>query len=367
MVRRYLPKNLEELIHWYERFISPLSLVAGFLMDNLVLLRRVDLWTSNALLFFYLCMAAGGIVLLNGIEVGKFKHPWLLKVAPILPVAEQFAFGGLFSAFVSLYSRSAAFYGTWAFIAVLASLLIGNERFRKLYLRFSFQIAMYFTALYLFFIFFLPVVLHKLSDLLFIVSGLVAIGCISALLLALSKVTPVVEKKERTRSARSIAMIWLVITVLYFTNLIPPLPLALKEAGVYHSVTKLSDGTYGLTGEQRTWYQAILPFPTTFHKTGNDTAYVFTAVFAPSGLSTPITYLWQRYDDVKRGWVNVSQFNLNINGGRDGGYRGYSLKSNPQPGRWRVSVLTQTGLVIGRISFDVVGASTSPELLNSVH
>jgi hypothetical protein len=245
--------------------------------------------------------------------------------------------------------------------------LIGNERFRKLYLNFSVQIAVYFSALNLFFIFFLPVVLHKIGDWVFIMSGLVAIGCVAFLLQILSQVTPALEKKERTRSARSIALIWIVITVLYFTNLIPPLPLALKDAGVYHSVTRLADGTYSLVGEPRTWYQAFLPFPTTFHKEPSETAYVFTAVFAPSGLSTPITYLWQRYDDTAHSWVEESRFDLTINGGRDGGYRGYSLKNNPQPGRWRVSVLTQTGLVIGRISFDVVDASTSPELLTSVH
>jgi hypothetical protein len=367
MIRRYLPKNLEELIHWYERYISPLSLVAGFLMDNLILLRRVDLWTSNALLLFYLFIAALGIVLLNGIEAGKFTRPWLMNSAPVLPVVEQFAFGGLFSAFVSLYSRSAAFYGTWVFIIILACLLLGNERFSRLYLRFSFQVAMYFTALYLFFIFFLPVIFHSLSDFLFLMSGIVAIGCVSALLLVLSHVTPVVEKKERTRSARSIAVIWIVITALYFTNFIPPLPLALKDAGVYNSVTRLSDGTYSLVGEPRTWYQAFFPFPATFHKAPGETAYVFTAVFAPSGLSTPITYVWQFYDVTTHKWVNRSTFNLSINGGRDGGYRGYALKLNPDPGRWRVSVLTQTGLVIGRISFDVVDASSSPELMTSVH
>ena len=61
VIRRYLPKDVEELVHWYERYISPLSLVAGFLADNFILLRRVDLWRSNALLFSYLIVAAAGI------------------------------------------------------------------------------------------------------------------------------------------------------------------------------------------------------------------------------------------------------------------------------------------------------------------
>ena len=362
MIRRYIPKDLEQLIQFHERYTSPLSLIVGFLLDTFILLRRIDLWQSNALLLFYLFLAAAGIVLLNAVEAGRVRHPWILKLAPALPVVQQFAYGGLFSGFVSLYSRSAAFYGTWIFIAVLACLMIGNERFRKLYMRFSVQVAMYFLALYLFLIFFLPIVFHTIGDFLFLLSGVVAIGLAALLLFALSKVSPELERKERTRSARSIAVIWSVITVLYFTNLIPPLPLALKDAGVYHEIKKASDGTYTLTGEPRTWYESILPIPATYHKKPGESVYVYTAVFAPTGLSTPITYVWQYFDPKLSAWVTKGMFNLKINGGRDGGYRGYSLKSNPQQGRWRVSVVTTTGLVIGRISFDVVESTSTAQL-----
>jgi hypothetical protein len=367
VIRRYIPKNLEELIQFHERYTSPIGLIIGFLLDTFILLRRVDLWQSNALLLFYLFLAGAGIVLLNAVETGRIKHPWILKVSPGLPVIQQFAYGGLFSGFVSLYSRSASFYGTWIFIAVLACLMVGNERFRKLYMRFSVQIAMYFSALFLFFIFFLPIVFHRIGDMLFMLSGLVAVCGAALLLYVLSRVTPELERSERTRSARSIAAIWALVTVLYFTNLIPPLPLALKDAGVYHAVTKLPDGTYELSGEPRAWYQSILPLAQTFHKPPGGTVYVFTAVFAPSGLSTPITYVWQRYDEAKREWVQESRFNLNINGGRDGGFRGYSLKTNPRPGKWRVNVLTPTGLVIGRIPFEVVTSTSTPELEKSIH
>ncbi len=68
MIRRYLPKSVEELIHWYEQYISPLSLLAGFLMDNFVLLRRVDVFLTNALFFIYLVVSACGIALFQLIE-----------------------------------------------------------------------------------------------------------------------------------------------------------------------------------------------------------------------------------------------------------------------------------------------------------
>src|SRR5690348_4244566 len=109
MIRRYLPKNIRELVHLYERYVSPLSLVAGFIADNLILLRRVDLWTTNALFLFYLILAACGILLINLLETGKLRAKWLVECAPIVPVVVQFAFGGLFSGFLSLYSRSAAY------------------------------------------------------------------------------------------------------------------------------------------------------------------------------------------------------------------------------------------------------------------
>ena len=41
-------------------------------------------------------------------------------------------------------------------------------------------------------------------------------------------------------------------------------------------------------------------------------------------------------------------------GGRDGGYRGYSVKRDPTAGHWRVNVVTEFGQVIGRVSFEVV-------------
>jgi Protein of unknown function (DUF2914) len=368
-MRRYLPipKDLEQLIHWHERYTSPLSLIAGFLLDTYILLRRVDLWESNALLIFYLLVAGGGIVLLNAVEAGRIRHPRVLSAAPLLPVLVQFAFGGLFSGFVSLYSRSAAFFGTWIFIAVLAGLMVGNERFRKLYLRYSFQIAVYFGALFCFFIFFLPIVFGWIGDTMFIWSGFAAIAGVAVLLYILSLVAPELERKERTASARSVAVIWLVVNVLYFSNLIPPLPLALKDAGVYHSVVRQPNGTYTMQGEPAEWYESIVPTGTTFHRTLGNAVYVFSAIFAPTGLSTTIIHEWQHYDEAKRAWVTESTFSFAINGGRDGGYRGYTLKSAPALGAWRVNVLTSARLYIGRVTFTVTDEPARQKLVSSTH
>ncbi|MBI5469941.1 DUF2914 domain-containing protein [Candidatus Kaiserbacteria bacterium] len=367
MIRRYFPKNLEELIAWHERFTSPMSLVGGFLIDNFIVLKRIDLWQGNALLIFYLILAPSAFILLNAIEAGRVRDTRLLSVVPALPVAAQFAFGGLFSAFVSLYSRSAGFFGTWVFIAILACLLVGNERFRKLYMRFSVQVAMYFSALFLFLIFFLPVVFHQIGTLMFVMSGLVSIGGVALLLYALSRIAPEIERQERTKSARSIATIFFVLNLLYFTNIIPPLPLALKDAGVYHALTHMEDGGYELSGEVAPWYERILPVREVFHLTAGESVIVFTSIFAPTGLSTPVLHEWQHYDSASKKWITTNTVAFTINGGRDGGFRGYTQKSGLASGLWRVNVITPEGLIIGRVSFIVVDTSVPPTLETTVH
>ena len=108
-------------------------------------------------------------------------------------------------------------------------------------------------------------------------------------------------KKQLTVTARAIAVIYVLFNILYFTNAIPPLPLSMKDAGVYHSV--MHDqvaGTYTVVGEQSPWYDFMFPFDDVFHETPGGSAFVYTSVFAPSGLSTQILHEWQYYDAVKK-------------------------------------------------------------------
>lgn len=362
MVRRLIPKSTEELIRWYERYISPLALIAGFVADNLILLRRVDLWTSNLLLFFYLIVAAVGIVLINLIEVGRLQKPFFVKAAPFLPVVAQFAFGGLFSGYVSLYSRSAAYSTSWIFVGVLALLLLGNERFTRFYARFTFQVGILFTVLFSFLIFYLPVILGSIGPYIFVASGLASLAAMAVFMRFLAFLMPGHVRAHRAKVIRSIAAIFVTFNILYFSNAIPPLPLALKEAGVYHSVQKQGD-EYVLRAEPVPWYQSYLRYNTVFHKTAGETVFVYSAVFAPAKFSTTILHEWEFYDEKTKSWVKTGTFGFPMTGGRDGGYRGYSMRENLDAGTWRVNVKTGNGLIIGRITFTVVDATSSAQLV----
>lgn len=365
MIRRYLPRDTQQMALWYERYVSPAALIVGFILDTLYLTRRVDLWQTNALLFSYLTLAAFGIMLINMLETGRLRQRALVAVYPLIPVLVQFAFGGLFSGYLSLYSRSASLAISWIFVLALAFLLIGNERFTRLYVRFPFQIGIYFAVLFSFFIFFLPVVLKNIGTPVFLLSGAVSIAAIAVFLAVSRLLAPDIARADRWRAIGAVAAVYAVINGLYFADIIPPLPLSLKEAGVLHAVERQSDGSYLLAAEPRAWYEEYLRYETTYHQSATSTApvYVWSTIFAPTGLSTTIEHQWQRYDETARAWVTTDSVLFPITGGRDGGYRGYTAKAGITPGKWRVNVFAEDGKLITRIGFTVVKTNDPPALV----
>src|SRR3989344_7298935 len=127
----------------YERHLSSLALVAGFIFDNLTL-NQVGLSFDTLVLSIYIALAAFGIVVVNLYEGGALVSRPFAAMYAWLPLVIQFAFGALFSGFFVFYSRSGSLSGSWPFLIVLLALLIGNEFFRKYYVRLSFQISLLF-------------------------------------------------------------------------------------------------------------------------------------------------------------------------------------------------------------------------------
>jgi len=65
-------------------------------------------------------------------------------------------------------------------------------------------------------------------------------------------------------------------------------------------------------------------------------------------------------NEASRGWVLQDTIPINILGGRERGFRGYGVKANYQPGRWKVQVETTDGREIGRIYFRLEAAPAVP-------
>ena len=361
---------LNHIRNFYDRFehhISSFFLFAGFLFDTLTL-KRVDALFENLSILGYLLIIGVFITLthLKETEAGGERNPgtahfWYVNIL-------QFAFGGVFSAYLVLYFRSADFFVAWPFILLLVAIFIANEFLKKHYVRLSFQISLFFLSIYWFAIFLVPVVMHRIGTWVFLFSGLV-----SLLVIALfNKILFNFIKDKFAQSKKLILLlisgIFILVNFLYFTNLIPPIPLSLKDAGIYHSIEKNSNANernYEVSYEDRDWKEYFILYPD-FQATPGSAVYAFSAIFSPKNLNINILHEWQHWDLVEGEWTTERLIKLPVIGGRDGGFRTFSARTNLASGKWRVNVKTEQGQIIGRLRFNIVPAEVEPELKTKI-
>ena len=248
-----LVSKAKYLFEKYDKYLSPTALVFGFVWDNLTL-TRIDLFLDNFILLSYLIIAGIGISLIYILQSPRAVPRWLERISYLLPLMIQFAFGGLFSGYVVFYSRGGTFSASWIFLLLLASLLIGNEFFREKYHQLRFKITIYYVAIFSFLIFFVPVVVKKIGGGIFILSGLLSLLVIYAFLKYLGALSSNPLKQQRNYIFRNIGVTFIVINLLYFTNIIPPLPLSLKEIDLAHNITRVDSGSYIIEKEKFPWY-----------------------------------------------------------------------------------------------------------------
>ncbi|PIP73580.1 MAG: hypothetical protein COW88_01420 [Candidatus Lloydbacteria bacterium CG22_combo_CG10-13_8_21_14_all_47_15] len=344
----------------YKRHLSTAAFAAGFLWDSITL-TRIDLWIDNLILFSYLVIAGAGIFVLNIGETGRSENRFLPWLASWAPVIIQFAFGGLFSGYMIFYTRSASLVSSWPFLLILFWLLVGNEFFEERYRRLQFQTGIFFVTIFSFFIFYIPVILGSYGVGIFLLSGIVSLFAIRLFVFALSKKIPERVALHKRSIVGCIGGIYLAINALYFTNIIPPIPLALKDIGIYHFAERMSGENYAVLGEEKTWGDAFRATKE-FHYRAGEPAYVYSAVFAPTKLNTTIFHRWEYFDALRDEWIETDRVSFSIAGGRDGGYRGYSVKENIFPSLWRVDVINTRGQLLGRVKFDATEVLAPPAL-----
>ena len=332
---------LKEFFYKHERRLGFGFLVGGFVFDNLTL-KSVDILFDNLILLFYLVVVAVGIVIFS-LPSQKYKG--------FVSYAMQFAFGGLFSGFLVFYSRSGSLIVSLPFLLILAVFLIGNEFFKERYELFNFHLAVFFVAVYSYSIFFLPVVLRRLGADVFILSGFVSLGVIILLFYLIKKISPKKIAGHGKLNVATITGIYFLFNFLYFSNIIPPIPLSMKEVGIYRGVERV-DGNYILNGENRKWYEFW--HKNKFHFELGEPVYAYTAIFAPTKIESQIFHRWSFYDEKNGKWIESIKIGFPILGGRDGGYRGYSVKESIFSGKWRVDVITGRGQIVGRINFEII-------------
>ncbi|MDQ7052352.1 MAG: hypothetical protein Q9P14_05475 [candidate division KSB1 bacterium] len=155
-------ETLLQFYRRYERFFPILFFLGGFAYDSLTL-TRIDQLSDNLILLAYVVLAGGLILLIGLIDTGQIASQRILQYAKWYPNALQFLLGGLFSAYVIFYFKSAALSKSLMFVGILVGMLIINEFLHHRLLNITLLCTLYFFVVFAFLTFFIPVVTHKIS------------------------------------------------------------------------------------------------------------------------------------------------------------------------------------------------------------
>lgn len=340
--------------HWLT-----VAFLLGFILDNLTL-NRVDQVFDNVVLLTYVILAMVSILLLYAGIAERYSDRVNIFLKDKSPFLMQYAFGGLLSGMLIFYGRSGSLAESWPFLLLILGVIYGNETIKNRGQRLVYNLVIFFVGLFAYLVLVVPVVLGKMGPVVFVGSGILALAVMYFFFGLVERIVPNFVELQKRKLVFIIGLIYLTLNTLYFTNLIPPIPLSLKHVGVYHSVVRYEDGTYGLTYEKPKWWNWYRDSDTTFHYTQGENIYCYASVFAPSRLATKIYHHWEYYDTVKGDWVDHGRFSYSIEGGRGDGYRGYTQISNYREGTWRCTVETERGQVIGKEEFSVASGVRAP-------
>ncbi len=344
----------------YERFLLPATLLVGVLVDFFTF-TNIDIVTSLIILAVYVTVVGGAILFMNAYDAKPFGGRVFQYLRLAIMLIIQFLFGALLSGVFVFYFFSGTIFVSWPFIVILIGLMISNELFRRYYTQPVVQVSMYFFVLFSFVSVSASFILNSLSPWVFAGAGVASLAIIFLYVFLLTRLSSHVKRLWKQISI-SILSIFSVINGFYFLNIIPPIPLSLREVTLAHDLVRNNSG-YTLQVEPESWFDQIMPGQI-FHKQANEKVFLYTSIFAPGDLSTTIVHHWQKYDEVKQEWVSHNRLSFLVSGGRKEGFRGYSVKSNVPAGSWRVDVETERGQVLGRVGFEVVNVVEVPELEN---
>lgn len=354
----------------------PLMLLFGVTMDYFAF-KTIDTVWAFVWLGFHLMEAPIVIVFIHWYDTERSKlkmnlHPYkgmnrfdslfgYVRVGA--PLLLQMSFGALLNASFVFYWFSASFSVSWPFFLIVVLLMISNDVFRHYFEKPRIQMGVYYFACFSILALMIPYLMNSMNPEWFVTAGGVAFVIVFVFGFVLTRIAPHL-KKERGFMVILVIGIFAVMNALYFSNLIPPIPLSLREADVYHSITRQGD-EYHVTDEDRSFFDQFDP-EETVHILKSDRVFAFSSVFAPSALNTQIFHEWQHYDPEREKWMTESRYGYYITGGRQAGYRGYSVKANVEPGKWRVNVETARGQVLARVRFKVEVVDQLPKLIEEV-
>lgn len=342
--RRYI-EFFSTFVVRYERSAATLFFVVGFLWDALTLWRPDGVY-ENSIFLAYVAVATAGVILLLVVEKKGQEHAFLFAVT-------HFCLGSLVGGLLILYGRSGTVEGSFIFFLCGAVFLLLHEVFKNKYTNQLVRISVWYAVVIMYSALMLPVVYKRMDSDVFL-HALITSSIIGFSFVLLLRAYNLIRRSiDFLVTIASIGVITLFFGLSYWYHILPPVPLALRHGGIYHSVQKVGDEYHVAFEASR--IPLLFESSSTFRAENLPTAlYCFSSVFAPSALEAGIQHQWELYLPELDTWIGVVDIPFPITGGRDDGYRGYSYITVHKEGTYRCSVVTAGGTLIGRRSVNVV-------------
>lgn len=344
----------------YELYFDVLFFIGGFIFDAFMVTEIDDLFAivQQAVYLLIIAISLHYEILFRlhkwrpreGLlhKVWKYRNPFL-----------HFLLGTLLNIYSLFYIKSASLISSIIFLLLMIGLIVANELPLIKKAKVGLKIGLFAICLFSFISILYPVVLGFIGWITFILSIATTLGVFYLQFWFLDRRLSDKTVLFDTILLPSISVLT-VFALFYILGWIPPIPLSVKEQGVYHAVEKKGKD-YLLSAEEgeESWWRFGDP---KFNARPGDVIYYYSQIYSPARFADKIYIKWMR-KDAKGDWQKTDRIPMQITGGREEGFRGYATKSNYQPGQWRVQVETAMGHEISRLNFEVL-ADTSSEPRN---
>jgi hypothetical protein len=280
-------------------------------------------------------------------------HPsnFSAQIWPYQNFALHFCLGTLLNVYSLFYIKSASIFSSAAFLFLMIIMIFMNELpFVKKSKKINLKVGLYSICLFSFFSIVYPLIFGFIGLVPFCFSVLSTLAILIVQLRALRNLVTEPGVLFRAIFAPVVTVV-IIFTTFFFLGLIPPVPLSVKEQGIYHYLVK-RDTHYYLYAEMNE--NSFWDFgKTTFHAEPGDKIYFYSQIFSPGRISDKIMVHWFRKNSLGD-WENMDKVPVAIKGGREEGFRAFTFKSNFDVGEWKILVETSSGAEISRLYFYVV-------------